>query len=76
MKNGDEHATLIYEAMAYQVAKFIGTMAVVLKGKVDGILITGGIAYDKWFVEKIGEYAGWIGPFYSTREKMKWKPWQ
>jgi butyrate kinase len=64
VKRGDAEATLIYEAMAYQVAKFIGTMAVVLKGKVDGILITGGIAYDKWFVEKLKEFSGWIGPFY------------
>jgi butyrate kinase len=64
VKNGDEHATLIYEAMAYQVSKFIGTMAAALKGNVDGILITGGIAYDKWFVGKIREYAGWIGPFF------------
>lgn len=64
VKNGDQHATLIYEAMAFQVAKFIGSMAVVHKGKVDGILITGGIAYDKWFVGKVREYAGWIGPFF------------
>jgi butyrate kinase len=64
VKSGDAHATLIYEAMAYQVAKFIGCMAVVFKGKVDGILITGGIAYDKWFVGKLREYADWIGPFF------------
>jgi butyrate kinase len=64
VKKGDEQAILIYEAMAYQVSKFIGTMAVVLKGNVDGVLITGGIAYDKWFVEKIKEFAGWIGPFF------------
>jgi butyrate kinase len=64
VKKGDTQATLIYEAMAYQVAKFIGTMAVPLKGKVDGILITGGIAYDKWFVDKLREYAGWVGPYF------------
>jgi butyrate kinase len=64
VKAGDAHATLIYEAMAYQVAKFTGSMAVALKGKVDGILVTGGIAYDKWFVEKLREYAGWIAPFF------------
>ena len=64
VKNGDPYATLIYEAMAYQVSKYIGAKAVVLKGKVDGILITGGIAYDKWFVDKLREYAGWIAPFY------------
>jgi butyrate kinase len=64
VKKGDEHAILIYEAMAYQISKFIGSMAVVMKGNVDGILITGGIAYDKWFVEKLKEFSGWIGPFY------------
>jgi len=64
VKKGDQQAALIYEAMAYQVAKFIGSMAVVMKGKVDGILITGGIAYDKWFVGKLREYAEWIGTFY------------
>lgn len=64
VKNGDQHATFIYEAMAYQVAKFIGFTAVALRGKIDGILITGGIAYDKWFVGKLKEYAGWIAPFY------------
>lgn len=50
---GDEKAGLIYEAMAYQVAKTIGEYAVVLDGEVDAILITGGIAYDKSFVEMI-----------------------
>jgi len=64
VKNGDEQASLIYEAMAYQVSKFIGMMAVTLKGNVDGVLVTGGIAYDKWFVEKLREYAGWVAPFF------------
>lgn len=50
---GDTKAKLIYEAMAYQVAKAIGEYAVVLDGEVDAILITGGIAYDKNFVAMI-----------------------
>jgi len=50
---GDENAQLIYEAMAYQVSKEIGAAAAVLEGYVDGIAITGGIAYDKKFI-------GWI----------------
>jgi len=50
---GDEMAKLIYSAMAYQVAKAVGEYAVVLDGEVDAILITGGIAYDKNFVEMI-----------------------
>lgn len=64
VKNGDEKATFIYDAMAFQVAKTIGEMSTVLKGKVDGILITGGIAYDKWFVERIRERVEWIAPVY------------
>ena len=50
---GDANAELIYKAMAYQVAKAIGEYAVVLDGEVDAILITGGIAYDKKFVDMI-----------------------
>ncbi len=53
VKEGDEKATLIYDAMAYQVAKQIGEMAAVLEGDIDGILITGGVAYDKWFCERV-----------------------
>jgi butyrate kinase len=50
---GDAEAKAVYEAMAYQVAKEIGAMDVVLEGKVDAILLTGGLAYDQNFV-------GWI----------------
>jgi len=52
-QSGDEKADLIYRAMAYQVAKAIGEYAAVLDGDVDAILITGGIAYDKKFIEMI-----------------------
>lgn len=52
-KAGDEQARLIYSAMAYQVAKAVGEYAVVLDGEVDAILITGGIAYDRYFVDMI-----------------------
>ncbi|HSL93910.1 MAG TPA: butyrate kinase [Bacillota bacterium] len=47
---GDEHARLVYEALAYQVAKEIGSMATALKGKVDAVLLTGGLAYDQEFL--------------------------
>ena len=47
IENGDENAKLIYEAMAYQVAKGIGELATVVDGKVDAIILTGGIAYSK-----------------------------
>ncbi|PKM94724.1 MAG: butyrate kinase [Firmicutes bacterium HGW-Firmicutes-1] len=57
IESGDENAGLIYEAMAYQTAKEIGAYATVLKGKVDAIILTGGLLYDKnikkWIVERI-----------------------
>jgi len=49
--NGDKYAELIQEAMAYQVAKEIGAMSTVLGGDVNAILLTGGIAYGKPFIE-------------------------
>lgn len=61
---GDEKARLIYEAMAYQVAKEIGAMSTVLKGKVDAILLTGGIAYGKPFVDNVTERIRHISPVY------------
>ncbi len=45
--NGDEMAKLLIEGMAYQISKYIGAMAAVLKGAVDKIIITGGMAYSK-----------------------------
>ncbi|HCL56145.1 MAG TPA: butyrate kinase [Spirochaetia bacterium] len=60
MKKGDQKAELVYQAMAYQVAKDVGSMAAVLKGKVDAIAITGGIAYDKTFVGWIEERINFI----------------
>lgn len=52
---GNANARLIYEAMAYQVSKAIGEMFTVLKGNVDAILLTGGVAYDKLFVSWVQE---------------------
>ena len=54
--NDDKQALLVYKGMAYQVAKYIGEMSVVLKGDVDAIVITGGIAYDEQFINWIKEY--------------------
>ncbi len=62
VKSGDEKALLIYQAMAYQVSKAIGEMFTVLKGDVDAILITGGIAYDKMFVSWIQERVFKLAP--------------
>ncbi|PKP35207.1 MAG: butyrate kinase, partial [Bacteroidetes bacterium HGW-Bacteroidetes-17] len=64
VKAGDKYAKLIYSAMAYQVAKSIGSMSAVLKGDVDGILITGGIAHDKWFTRQIIDHVERLAPVY------------
>ena len=59
---GNEEAKLIYEAMAYQIAKGIGELATVTKGKVDVIVITGGIAYSKMMTDWIKERVEFIAP--------------
>lgn len=58
--NGDEYAAFIYNAMAYQIAKEIGKCSVVLKGNIDCIILTGGLAYSSFFVNKIISYIDWI----------------
>jgi butyrate kinase len=69
---GDEHARLIYEAMAYQIAKEIGLMSTVLKGQVDAIVLTGGLAYSPVLVPWIRERVEWIAPVlvYPGQDEM------
>ncbi|PMC39548.1 butyrate kinase [Bacillus sp. UMB0899] len=64
IKEGDQKAALIYNAMAYQIAKEIGSASAVLKGKVDAIVLTGGLAYGKTFVKEISSYIDWIADIY------------
>lgn len=59
--NGDKKADLILHAMAYQVAKTIGGCLAVLKGEVDAVLITGGMAQNDTVVRYIRSYIDWIG---------------
>lgn len=61
IESGNEEAKLVYQAMAYQVAKEIGACAAVLKGQVDAIVLTGGLAYDKTLVGWIEESVNFIG---------------
>ena len=61
--DGDERAGVVYEAMAYQVAKAIASTSVALKGEIDGIILTGGAAHSKMLTEMVREYAGHIGEF-------------
>lgn len=59
---GDERARLIYEAMAYQVAKGIGELATVVGGSIDRIILTGGVAFSERFCGWIRERVGFIAP--------------
>ncbi|MDP2423479.1 MAG: butyrate kinase [Bacteroidales bacterium] len=73
MEAGDEKASLIYEAMAYQVSKYVGSMSTVLFGQVDGILITGGVAKSNWFVNRIMARVHRIAPvfIYPGEDEMR-----
>ncbi len=62
--NGDLHAMLVLRAMCYSIAKEIGAMAVSLKGEVDAILLTGGIAYNKRLTDFIAEHTDFIAPIF------------
>ena len=59
---GDEKAALVYQAMALNVAKNIAKLAVSVKGRVDAILLTGGIAHSRLFTGWIQEYVAFIAP--------------
>lgn len=62
MDAGDEKARQIFDAFAYQMAKDIGSMAPVVNGKVDRIVLTGGIAYSKKFTEALADKVRFIAP--------------
>ncbi|MCF6094422.1 butyrate kinase [Microaerobacter geothermalis] len=62
IEQGNEKAKLVYDAMAYQVAKEIGANAAVLEGQVDAIILTGGLAYGKLFTDMISKRITWIAP--------------
>jgi butyrate kinase len=62
VKAGDREATLIFEAMAYNVAKEIGGLAAVLEGKIDAIVLTGGIAFDTYFVDLVRRRVEFMAP--------------
>ena len=71
--NGDEEAKLIFDAFIYQIAKEIGAYSTVLYGKVDTIVITGGIANEKVVTDKIEERVGWIAPvkIYAGEDELE-----
>jgi butyrate kinase len=61
-QDGDEKARLIQDAMSYQIGKEIGALSAVLKGKIDAIILTGGISHNPMVVEYIKEMVSFISP--------------
>lgn len=62
IKGGDQHADLVFQAQAYQIAKGIGLLSIVLKGKCDAIILTGGVARSQMLTDRIKEYVSFIAP--------------
>jgi len=60
--SGDQQAAAVYDAMVYQIAKELGAMAAVLEGRVDAVLLTGGMAHSERLVAKLRSYIDWIAP--------------
>ena len=65
IKDGDEHAKLIVESMLYHVAKNIAAEGAVLCGKVDAILLTGGMAHSDYIVSDLRRRIGFLAPVYT-----------
>jgi butyrate kinase len=70
---GDEKARIVYEAMAYGISKTIGSLATVLKGHVDAILLTGSLARSAMLTDWIRDRVAFIAPvhLYAGQEEMK-----
>jgi butyrate kinase len=62
IKKGDKKSKLIYEAMIYQIAKELGAYAVVLKGKIDAIILTGGMTLSNRLINKLKKYIKFLCP--------------
>lgn len=64
IESGDKHSELVLNAMIYQVAKGIGAAAIPLYGKVDAILLTGGIAHSEYVISRLTNYISFLAPVY------------
>ena len=65
IKNGDEKAQLLVDAMLYHTAKQIAAEAAVLCGQIDAILITGGMAHSDYIVSELRRRIGFLAPVYT-----------
>lgn len=73
MKEGDEKAALVYNAMILNVARNIAKLAVYVNGKIDAIILTGGIAYSDYFTDEVRKRVEFIAPVtvYAGENEME-----
>ena len=73
IENGDRNAKLVIDALCYQVAKSIAAQSAVMYGKVDAILLTGGLAYSEYITSKISERVDFLAPVhvYPGEDEMQ-----
>lgn len=73
IEEGDQHAELVLDAMIYNVAKSIGAAATVLYGRLDAILLTGGIAHSDYVVSRLKERIAFLAPVhvYPGEDEME-----
>ena len=71
--DGEAKAKSVFDAMAYQMAKEVGAMAAVLRGRVDAVLLTGGMAHSERLVSRLTESVSWIAPVtvYPGEDELK-----
>jgi butyrate kinase len=62
IEQGDEKAELVFGAMVYQIVKEIGAMAAAMKGEIDGIILTGGMAHSGILIDRITEFVAFLAP--------------
>ena len=62
IQKGDQKAKVVYDAMIYQIAKYIGCLAAAACGEIDLIALTGGMAYSDYLVENLKKYISFLGP--------------
>jgi butyrate kinase len=69
---GDTEAKRIFDGLIYQIGYYVGAVSVALRGKVDAVVLTGGMAYGKPTVEGIAEWVDWIAPVmvYPGQDEM------
>lgn len=73
IEEGDVHAGLVLDAMIYQIAKSIGAASVVLYGKIDAILLTGGMAHSDYIISRLKERISFLAPVcvYPGEDEME-----